>query len=122
MIYYLLYSYFELQESFSALNVLRYVPFRFLAATMTAMLLTFGLYPWFIRRLQRKQIGQVVRPDGPESHLAKAGTPTMGGTLMLFALVTSTLLWADPMNAMVWVVVLITALFGVVGYLSLIHI
>jgi hypothetical protein len=61
------------------LNVLRYVPFRTIAATVSAMLLAFVLAPWFIRELQRKQIGQVVRTDGPESHMIKSGTPTMGG-------------------------------------------
>ena len=115
MIYYLLYP---LSDEFNALNVLRYVPFRVLAATMTAMLLTFGLYPWFIRRLQSRQVGQVVRQEGPESHFSKAGTPTMGGALMLLALVTSTVLWADPANAMVWVVTAITACFGVVGFID----
>ena len=115
MIYYLLYP---LAEDFGVLNVLRYVPFRVLAATMTAMLLSFGLYPWFIRRLQSKQIGQVVRTEGPESHFSKAGTPTMGGALMLLAVVLSTVLWADPKNAMVWVVTAITACFGVVGYID----
>ncbi len=117
MIYYLLYPLHE-YESLSFLNVLRYVPFRFLMATMTSLLLTFGLYPWFIRRLQSKQIGQVIRAEGPETHFSKAGTPTMGGALMLLALVLSTVLWADPANAMVWVVTLITVAYGVVGYID----
>ena len=115
MIYYLLYP---LRDEFSAFNVLRYIPFRVLCATMTAMMLTFGLYPWFIKRLQKRQVGQVVRKDGPESHFSKAGTPTMGGALMLLALVVSTVLWADPFNSMVWVVTAITACFGVVGYID----
>ena len=117
MIYYLLYP-LHTHASLSFLNVLRYVPFRVLAATMTAMLLTFGLYPWFIRRLQRRQIGQVVRAEGPQSHLSKAGTPTMGGALILLALLVSTFLWADPTNAMVWVVMTITVTYGVVGYID----
>jgi phospho-N-acetylmuramoyl-pentapeptide-transferase len=117
MIYYLLYP-LHTHESLSFLNVLRYVPFRFLMATMTSLLLSFGLYPWFIRRLQRKQIGQVIRAEGPDTHLAKAGTPTMGGALMLLALVLSTVLWADPSNSMVWVVTLITVAYGVVGYID----
>jgi ABC-type phosphate/phosphonate transport system substrate-binding protein len=71
MIYYLLYP-LHTYESLSFLNVLRYVPFRFLMATITSLLLAFGLYPWFIRRLQRKQIGQVIRADGPETHFSKA--------------------------------------------------
>jgi phospho-N-acetylmuramoyl-pentapeptide-transferase len=115
VIYYFLYPLSE-HESLSFLNVLRYVPFRVLAATMTAMLLTFGLTPWFIRRLQLRQIGQVVRNDGPETHLSKAGTPTMGGSLILLALIGATVLWVDPRNTMVWVVTAITALYGAIGY------
>lgn len=117
MIYYLLYPLSE-TPAFSYMNVLRYVPFRVLAATMTAMFLTFGLYPWFIRRLQTKQIGQVVRKEGLESHFSKAGTPTMGGALILLALVTATILWADPQNPMVWLVTAVTALYGAVGYID----
>jgi phospho-N-acetylmuramoyl-pentapeptide-transferase len=117
MIYYLLYPLSE-TPAFSYMNVLRYVPFRVLAATMTAMFLTFGLYPWFIRRLQTKQIGQVVRKEGLESHFSKAGTPTMGGALILLALVTATILWADPQNPMVWLVTAVTALYGGVGYID----
>jgi phospho-N-acetylmuramoyl-pentapeptide-transferase len=115
VIYHFLYP-LHTEPSLSFLNVLRYVPFRVLAATMTAMLLTFGLYPWFIRTLQSRQIGQVVRKDGPASHLSKAGTPTMGGSLILLALIASTVLWADPHNTMVWVVMLITAAYGAIGY------
>jgi phospho-N-acetylmuramoyl-pentapeptide-transferase len=100
------------------LNVLRYVPFRVLAATMTAMLLTFGLYPWFIRTLQSKQIGQVIRPDGPASHFSKAGTPTMGGSLILLAMIGSTVLWADPHNTMLWLVTAVTAAYGGIGYMD----
>ncbi len=117
MIYYLLYPLSE-NPALSYLNVLRYIPFRVLAATMTAMFLTFGLYPWFIRRLQSKQIGQVVRKEGLESHFSKAGTPTMGGALILLALVTSTVLWADPQNVMVWLVTAVTALYGGIGYID----
>lgn len=117
MIYYLLYPLSE-NPSVSYLNVLRYVPFRVLAATSTAMLLTFGLYPWFIRHLQSKQIGQIIRKDGPQSHFSKAGTPTMGGALILLALVSSTVLWADPTNTMVWLVTAVTALYGGIGFID----
>jgi phospho-N-acetylmuramoyl-pentapeptide-transferase len=117
VIYYLLFPLSE-NEAFSYLNVLRYPSFRVLAATMTALFLTFGLYPWFIRRLQSKQIGQVVRKDGPASHFSKAGTPTMGGALILLALVMSTVLWADPLNTMVWLVTAVTALYGAIGYID----
>lgn len=117
MIYQFLFPLHE-YEGLSFFNVLRYIPFRVLASTMTAMMLTFGLYPWFIRTLQSKQIGQVVREDGPESHLSKAGTPTMGGSLILLAVIASTLLWADPKNTMVWVVTAFTALYGGIGYID----
>lgn len=117
MIYHFIFPFHDV-EGFGFLNVLRYVPFRVLASTMTAMLLTFSLYPWFIRRLQSKQIGQVVRDDGPESHLSKAGTPTMGGSLILLALIGSTVLWVDPKNTMVWVVTAFTVLYGAIGYVD----
>ena len=117
MIYYLLYPLSE-NPRVSYLNVLRYVPFRVLAATTTALFLTFGLYPWFIRHLQTKQIGQVIRKDGPESHFSKAGTPTMGGALILLALVSATVLWADPLNTMTWLVTAVTALYGGIGYID----
>ncbi len=117
MIYYLLYPLVD-HPSLSFFNVLRYIPFRVLAATMTAMLLTFGLYPWFIKRLASKQIGQVVRDDGPESHLSKAGTPTMGGALILVAMLGSTVLWAAPDNSLVWVVASVTVLYGAIGYID----
>jgi phospho-N-acetylmuramoyl-pentapeptide-transferase len=115
VIYYWLYPLHRIDE-LSFLNVLRYVPFRVLAATMTAMLLTFGLTPWFIRVLQSRQIGQVVRSDGPATHLSKAGTPTMGGSLILLALCGSTVLWADPRNSAVWLVTAVTVLYGAIGY------
>ncbi|HTU58290.1 MAG TPA: phospho-N-acetylmuramoyl-pentapeptide-transferase, partial [Polyangiales bacterium] len=115
MIYYLFYP---LHDELNALNVLRYVPFRALAATMTSLLFTFFMYPWFIRALQAKQIGQVIRKDGPASHFSKAGTPTMGGALILLALVASTVLWADPRNSMVWCVTAVTVLYGVIGYID----
>lgn len=117
MIYYLLYP-LHVYPSFSFLNVLRYIPFRVLIATMTAMLLTFGFYPWFIRRLQTKQIGQIVRDDGPETHLSKAGTPTMGGALVLLAMLGSTIMWVDLSNTMVWFVTSITVLYGTIGYID----
>jgi len=100
------------------LNVLRYVPFRAIAATATAMLLSFALSPWFIRELQKKQIGQVVRHDGPESHFKKRGTPTMGGALILLCLLFSTVLWCDLHNPFVWAVTTVTVGYGVIGYLD----
>lgn len=117
MIYHFLYP-LSSHPGLGFLNVLRYVPFRVLTATMTAMLLTFGLYPWFIRRLQSRQIGQIVRKEGLETHFVKAGTPTMGGALILLALVASTVLWADPTNTSVWLALAVTAAYGVVGYID----
>ena len=98
------------------LNVLRYVPFRAVAAWLTAMLICFALSPWFIKRLQAQQIGQTVRSDGPESHFSKAGTPTMGGSLILFALVIPTVLWANISNPFVWVALLVTVAYGLIGF------
>jgi phospho-N-acetylmuramoyl-pentapeptide-transferase len=100
------------------LNVLRYVPFRTIAATVTAMLIAFVLSPWFIRELRRKQIGQVVRQDGPESHQIKTGTPTMGGALILLSVLLPTILWCDPRNVFVWATTAVTAGYGVIGYLD----
>ncbi|AWV89530.1 phospho-N-acetylmuramoyl-pentapeptide-transferase [Bradymonas sediminis] len=108
--------FFWLKDYFSPLNVFRYVSFRTVAAMITALGMSLFLYPWFIRRLQMRQIGQVIREDGPESHFSKAGTPTMGGVLLLFAVVVSTLLWADLSNPYVGVILGITVLFGVVGF------
>jgi phospho-N-acetylmuramoyl-pentapeptide-transferase len=102
----------------SWLNVLRYIPFRTIMATLTAMVLTFLLAPWFIRELRRKQIGQVVRDEGPESHRIKAGTPTMGGALILLSLLLPTVLWADLRNPFVLATTAVTAGYGVVGYLD----
>jgi phospho-N-acetylmuramoyl-pentapeptide-transferase len=102
----------------SWLNVLRYIPFRTIMATLTAMILTFLLAPWFIRELRRKQIGQVVRESGPESHRIKAGTPTMGGALILLSLLVPTVLWADLHNPFVLATTAVTAGYGVIGYLD----
>lgn len=117
MLYALLYPLSEV-DAFSAFNVLRYVPFRVVAAALTALFATLWLYPGFIRRLQARQIGQVVRTDGPESHLSKSGTPTMGGALLLLVLSVTTFLWADPTNGLVWVALLATVGFGVIGFLD----
>jgi phospho-N-acetylmuramoyl-pentapeptide-transferase len=100
------------------LNVLRYVPFRAIAATVTAMLFAFVLSPWFIRELRRKQIGQVVRSDGPATHMVKSGTPTMGGALILLSVLVPTILWCDPRNVFVWATTAVTAGYGVIGYLD----
>ena len=110
--------FFYLKDTIGAFNVFRYVSFRVIAALMTSLALTLLLYPWFIRRLQRQQIGQVIRDDGPESHFSKAGTPTMGGVLILFAVVMSTVLWSDLTNHWVWTILIVTIGFGIVGFID----
>ena len=118
MLYTLLYPLSAQYASLSWLNVLRYTSTRIIAATLTALVLSLLLYPWFIRALQRIQLGQVVRDDGPQSHLSKRGTPTMGGSLILFTLIIPTLLWADMRNPYILLVGLTTAGFGVIGFLD----
>ena len=113
---------FHLLTSFipqiSVFNVARYITFRTAAASMTALVISLVMGPWLIRRLRDFQIGQVIRQEGPESHRAKAGTPTMGGLLILAAALTPTLLWADLRNIYVWIAVITTALFGGIGFLD----
>ncbi len=118
MIYELFYPLKHHYGWLSWLNVLRYIPFRTIMATITAMVLTFMLAPWFIRELRKKQIGQVVREEGPESHRVKAGTPTMGGALILLSLLLPTVLWADLRNPFVLATTAVTAGYGVIGYLD----
>ena len=110
--------FFQLKDTFGPLNVFRYVSFRVLMAMGTALLICLALYPWFIRKLQLQEVGQVIREDGPESHFDKEGTPTMGGVLILFSVVTSTLLWADLTNPYIGVILAISVLFGVVGFID----
>lgn len=118
MIYELFYPLSTKYGWASALNVLRYTPFRAIMATITAMVLCFVLAPWFIRTLQTKQIGQVVRSEGPESHKIKAGTPTMGGALILLAVLVPTVLWADVKNKFVVATAAVTAGYGLIGYVD----
>jgi phospho-N-acetylmuramoyl-pentapeptide-transferase len=119
VIYELLYPLSQNHSTwFGWLNVLRYTPFRAIMATLTAMLLCFLTAPWFIQTLKSKQIGQVVRSDGPVSHLSKAGTPTMGGSLILLAVLVPTVLWADYKNAFVLATAFVTAGYGGIGYLD----
>ena len=115
MLYHLLYP---LHVSHSVFNVFRYITFRALIAALTSLIISFLLGPWLIRKLVGRQIGQTIRPDGPQSHLSKAGTPTMGGTLILFSLILATLLLADLTNRYVWLVVGITIAFGGIGFID----
>ncbi len=114
----LLHLLYPLHVKYSFFNVFKYITFRTFGAAITSVLLCMLIGPAFIRLLQRKQIGQLVREDGPKSHLAKKGTPTMGGGLILLAIVVSTLLWADLANGHVWIALVTTLLFGVVGYVD----
>ncbi|MSO52246.1 MAG: phospho-N-acetylmuramoyl-pentapeptide-transferase [Acidobacterium sp.] len=115
MLYHLLIS---LYPQVPVFNVARYITFRTAAASMTALVVSLVLGPWLIRRLREFQIGQVIRQEGPESHRAKAGTPTMGGLLILAAALVPTLLWADLTNLYIWTAVLATAAFGAIGFLD----
>ncbi len=115
MLYHLLYP---LHADYSVFNVFRYISFRSLLAAMMSLTISFMLGPWLIRRLTAHQIGQVVRADGPQRHLTKAGTPTMGGTLILFSLILATLLLADLTNPYIWLVVLVTLGFAVIGFVD----
>lgn len=115
MLYHLLYP---LHADYSVLNVFKYITFRTFGASITSVVLCMLIGPAFIRYLQRKQIGQEVRSDGPKSHLSKKGTPTMGGALILIAIVFPTLLWADLSNKNIWIALITTTIFGVIGYVD----
>jgi phospho-N-acetylmuramoyl-pentapeptide-transferase len=113
MLYHLL---FPLRNHIAAFNVFRYITFRAAGAIVTALLLSWFLGPWFIRTLRSLSVGQNIRDVGPEAHQVKAGTPTMGGLLILFAVLVPTLLWANLTNVYVWLVVAVTAAFGAIGF------
>src|SRR5512139_64370 len=112
MLYHLLYP---LSKTFSGFNVFRYLTFRAAGAVITALAVSFLLGPRIIRRLRALKVGQQVRDDGPQTHLTKQGTPTMGGLLIIAAIMLSVLLWSDLMNKYVWVVLFATAVFGGIG-------
>jgi len=115
MLYHLLYP---LHANYGFFNVFKYITFRTFGAAITAVLFCMMLGPGYIRWLQRKQMGQAIRDDGPKSHLSKKGTPTMGGGLILMGITVSTLLWSDLSNKNVWISLLTTLFFGVVGYID----
>jgi phospho-N-acetylmuramoyl-pentapeptide-transferase len=115
MLYSLLYS---LHGYIPPFRVFQYVTFRTALAGITALLISLLLGPWLIRRLREFQIGQQIREDGPASHLSKAGTPTMGGVLILVGTLLPTLLWGNLNNLYIWVTVIATALFGIVGFVD----
>src|SRR5690349_3496517 len=99
-------------------NVFGYITLRAVLAMMTALVISFVVGPRMIARLTRMRIGQTVRVDGPQTHLTKAGTPTMGGALILVSIIITTLLWADLQNRFVWVVLVVTVGFGAIGWVD----
>ena len=115
MLYHLL---FPLHTEFGLLNVIQYITFRTAAASLTAFVVSLLFGPLVIRRLRALQIRQVVRDDGPATHHVKAGTPTMGGLLVLGAALVPTLLWADLTNLYVWIAVVSTLAFGAIGFVD----
>ncbi len=114
----LLYLTDFLAQYYRGFGVFQYLTLRGILGALTALLISFLIGPTMIRKLGQYQVGQVVRDDGPESHLLKAGTPTMGGALILVAITISTLLWADLGNKYVWVVLLTTLAFGLIGWVD----
>ena len=115
MLYSLLYN---LHDWFSPLNVFRYITFRTSLAVLTAMLFSLLLGPWLIGRMRRLSVTQQIRDDGPKTHMNKAGTPTMGGILIILCILLSVLLWGDLKNMYIWVMVFSLAGFGLIGLLD----
>jgi phospho-N-acetylmuramoyl-pentapeptide-transferase len=113
MLFHFLYFF---RHEISGLNVLRYITFRTAVASLTALFLVLALGPWMIERLRRLQIGQYIRDEGPQAHKAKAGTPTMGGLLILTGILVPTLLWGDLTSRNVWILILSTSAFGAIGF------
>lgn len=107
-----------LAQDIRAFNVFQYITLRAVLATLTALMISFLVGPVMIRKLTQYKVGQAVRDDGPQTHLIKAGTPTMGGALILVAIAVSTLLWADLGNEYVWVVLFTTLGFGIIGWVD----
>lgn len=107
-----------LQQYVSGFSVFQYLTLRGIFGILTALGISMLMGPWFIRKLNQLQIGQSVRDDGPQTHLSKSGTPTMGGALLLFGIVLSTLLWADLTNRFIWAVLFITISYGIIGWID----
>jgi phospho-N-acetylmuramoyl-pentapeptide-transferase len=105
-------------DTLSFLRVFQYITFRAVMATITATVIGWMFGPWVIRKLQLMKMGQAVRTDGPQSHLGKSGTPTMGGVLVLIGIGVSTLLWADLTNRFIWIVLIVTLGFGAIGWVD----
>src|SRR3982750_2103165 len=116
MLYHLLFQGIYARTGLGVLNVTRYITFRTAAATLSALAISLFFGPWLVRKLREFQIGQVIRAEGPQTHRPKAGTPTMGGLLILTGALVPTLLWADLTNVYVWIVVGTTVGFGAIGF------
>ena len=114
----LLWLFQTIGQDISAFNVFSYLTLRAVMAVLTALVISFVIGPWMIDRLKIMKFGQAVRDDGPQSHLVKAGTPTMGGALILTAVAVSTLLWMDLTNKYVWVALITTLGFGIIGWVD----
>jgi phospho-N-acetylmuramoyl-pentapeptide-transferase len=108
----------NLANYYSGFNVFQYLTLRTILGVLTSLLIALIVGPYLIKRLSEHQIGQNIRNDGPESHLSKSGTPTMGGLLILISIAFSTLCWSDLNNRFVWVVLLVTLLFGAIGWVD----
>src|SRR5271169_3863407 len=116
MLYYLLYE--QLSKHVSPFRVFSYVTFRISLASLTALFLCIALGPWLINKLRQFQIGQYIREEGPKSHQKKAGTPTMGGILIIISIVIPTLLWADLRYPYVWIAIAALLGYGWIGFLD----
>jgi phospho-N-acetylmuramoyl-pentapeptide-transferase len=114
LLYWLLYQ--KLYPFFHPFRIFRYLTFRTAFASATALLIAFFIGPYVIQKLREFQIGQYIREDGPQSHLKKSGTPTMGGVLIVIAIILPTVLWSDPSNPLVWITVFSTLAFGAIGF------
>jgi phospho-N-acetylmuramoyl-pentapeptide-transferase len=114
LLYWLLYQ--KLYPYFHPFRIFRYLTFRTAFASGTALLIALFIGPWVIQKLREFQIGQFIREDGPQSHLKKSGTPTMGGVLIIIAILVPTVLWSDPANPFVWITVFSTIAFGAIGF------
>src|SRR5881394_3035595 len=120
MLYHILYEFLYPLNRYWAplrvLNVFQYITFRTAYASITALLISLFLGPWLIQRLREFQIGQHIREEGPKTHQKKAGTPTMGGLLIVVSIVLPTLLWANLRNRFVWLVTIATAAYATIGF------
>jgi phospho-N-acetylmuramoyl-pentapeptide-transferase len=114
LLYWLLYQ--KLYPFFHPFRIFRYLTFRTAFASLTALLIAMFIGPWVIQKLREFQIGQFIREDGPQSHMKKSGTPTMGGILIVIAILLPTVLWSDPSNPFVWVIVFSTLAYGAIGF------